>query len=180
MREQVREFFKEEINQFNNFITQVLCDSTGRFFVSKEGRKNNAFKLGKEIFTEDQFIDYIVERIKKNEDKPKSESNPKITVLIGPPASGKTHWRDENITNEVVISRDDELMNYAKDNAIEGNYSDVWKYLEENDLQKEVDKMVQDKFKDAMKFRKDIVIDMTNMPRKSRRKWFNTVPKEYV
>lgn len=79
----------------------------------------------------------------------------------------------------VVTSRDAELMNYAKDNGIEGNYSDVWKYLEENDLQKEVDKLVQNKFQDAVRARKDIVIDMTNMSVKSRRKWLNTVPKMY-
>lgn len=100
---EIKEYFKKEIDLFNNFVTQVLCDSTGRFFTSKDGRKNNAFKLGKEIFTEDQFIDYIVERIKKIQGKSKSEDNPTITVLVGPPACGKTSFMNNSIYKKSII-----------------------------------------------------------------------------
>ena len=197
---------------FVNLVSQVINDSTGRFFMSKDGRKNNALRLGIEIFTELQYREYKQENPGYTNIK---DENPSITVLIGPPASGKSTWRNENITDEVVISRDDEMVKYAEDTNIIGglldckacegsgeievtlgfetcdrchgvgaypigNYSDIWRYLEENDLHKEVDKIVQEKFKDTIKNGKSIVIDQTNMSRKSRRKWFSNVPKDYT
>ena len=197
---------------FVNLVSQVRNDSTGRFFMSKDGRKNHGALLGSELFTELQYREYKQENSGYRDIK---DGDPSITVLIGPPASGKSTWRSENITDEVVISRDDEMIKYAEDidiigglldcRACEGSgeievtfgfetcdrcngvgaypievYSDIWRYLEENDLHKEVDEIVQEKFKDAIKNRKSIVIDQTNMSRKSRRKWFNNVPKDYV
>jgi len=178
MREKVKEYFKDEIKNFNSFVTQVFCDSTGRFFVSKDGRKNNAFNLGKKIFTEDQFIDYLIDRINKEPEKNQIIKDKTITLLVGVPASGKSTWLDENLKSEVVVSRDNTLMDYASTNNISGDYSEVWKQLTDDD-QKQIDKILQETFQKAVKERKDIIIDMTNVSRKSRRKWINTVPKDY-
>jgi len=167
-------FRKDEVKLYNDFISQVKNDSTGRFFVSKDGRKNHAFRLQKEIFTEEQFLEY-------HKDKENSiKDGPTITALIGPPCSGKSTYIKETKANEVIISRDDVLMEYGKNRfGKEATYSEIWKQLTELNLQVEVDNYVQMFFKEAVKAKQDIFIDMTNMSRKSRRKWLMNVTKDY-
>lgn len=217
---------------FKNFVSQVRNDSTGRFFASKDGRKNQAFRLGNEIYNNITFTTYNQKRLLKElENNPlqdpklnkssKHYLGPKITVLSGPPAVGKSTWRDKHQGDAVVISRDDTMMKYAKDEGIIGTeivcehckgnghkvftdpvsydevlvhcshckgssgytevetYSQVWKYLEDNDLHKEIDKLEREQFDKAKQARKNIIIDRTNMSRKSRRSWLTQVPKEY-
>jgi predicted kinase len=93
-------FFEDEINLFNAFVTQVKCDSLGRFFASKDGRKNNAYRLGTKIFTEQDFVNRIEERIDilKNKDFNKVHINkPWIEVLIGIPGSGKSNYVESKV-----------------------------------------------------------------------------------
>lgn len=182
MRESVKIFFKKEIQEFNNFVSQVRNDSTGRFFVSKDGRKNNAFKLGREIFTEEQFINYLVQQVDKEcpTDLPEIDENaPTITVLVGPPASGKSSHINKIRDDAIVLSRDDILLQHANSIGFKGTYSEVWKYFEENNLHKIVDEIEQETFKKAVKDKKNIIVDRTNMSRKSRRRWLSNVPKDY-
>jgi len=42
-------------------------------------------------------------------------TNANLTVLIGIPGSGKSTWVSNNVTNEVVISRDTILEEYGKE-----------------------------------------------------------------
>ena len=165
------------LSLFENFVTQVRCDSLGRFFVSKDGRKNNAYGLGNKIFTRGQFARYVLEQ-GYPDNLPKNNFSSYITLLIGVPASGKSTYLEKNLKSEIVISRDNTLMKYANNHQIRGNYSEVWEKLSDDD-QKTIDKILMNEFKKAVKERKDIIVDMTNMSRKSRRKWINTVPKCY-
>lgn len=164
-----------DIVTYRDLIAQVKNDSTGRFFTSPDGRKNQAYELGKSIYNDETFKKYFKARWI-------SGNAPKITILVGVPACGKSTWREENWGDAIVISRDDVMMKYAHDN-IDGSenmtYSDVWKYLEDNDLHKEVDKIEQTIFRQAVKDNDDIIIDRTNMSAKSRRKWLSNVPKTY-
>ena len=206
----------DNMRTYKNFVSQVKHDSLGRFFISKDGRKNQAQELGKTIYTEKTFWKYY----KVPEDE---KRGPKITVLVGPPGSGKSTFLENNLKESTIISRDSVMMGYAEDNGImnksvdcdyydckgtgkvhsysfqgagaggrdicpacngEGRkfvkkYSDVWKYLEDNNLHKEIDKIERETFNKAVKDKKDIVIDRTNMSPKSRRKWLLSVPKEY-
>lgn len=213
--------FGDKIQLYRDFVAQVKNDSTGRFFTSKDGRKNQALALGDTIFNDATFYSNMQRAVPK--------IGPKISILIGPPAVGKTTWRDKNADeNTVIVSRDDIMMNYAKDNDFEIDcehckgkgmltppshanvyedykctrtgcvkgrrknltYSEIWKYLEEKDLHKEIDKIEQEIFKAAVRAKKNITIDRTSMPdimvdrtsmsRKSRRKWLANVPKDYV
>jgi len=141
---------------FNALVTQVKCDSLGRFYVSKDGRKSNAYKLGTEIFTEEQFLNYYATKASSANDNNTDKNSPWLEVLVGVPGSGKSTYLnnkvipcekcngngfnmvpfgpvgDEEVVhcekckgsgmyqNYVVISRDNTLMEYAKENGIIG------------------------------------------------------------
>jgi predicted kinase len=68
-------------------------------------------------------------------------------------------------------------MQYANDNNISGNYSEVFSKLTPDD-HNIIDNIVLAKYSKAIKDRENVIIDMTNMSPKSRRKWSN-IPKSY-
>lgn len=87
---------------------------------------------------------------------------PWVLTLIGPPLSGKDTWIRNNFDlNEVVmISRDQILMDvYGSD-----NYDEAFK----NVNQKEVDRVLISTIQKAVKEKKNVIINMTNMTRKRR------------
>lgn len=164
----------QDIQLYRDFVSQVRNDSTGRFFSSKDGRKNDAQGLGVTLYNDETFNAYYIEP------RVFDDSAPTITLLVGVPASGKSTWREANVhTETVVLCRDDIMMTLASEIAYNGNYSEVWKLFEEKDMHKEVDAREQEMFKQAVKDRKNIVVDRTNMSRKSRRKWLTNVSKDY-
>ena len=153
---------------YKSFVDQVKCDSLGRFFVSTDGRKKDGSFLGDTIYNIETFGEHFIL-------KTIDETLPTITVLVGPPNSGKSTWIKANKSNEFVISRDETLMRYAAFNGMsQDNYSTIWKNLAEED-QKEIDNEILNKFNRAKQSKNDIVIDMTNMSKKSRRKWLSQV-----
>jgi len=112
---------KDGLRLFNNFVSQVRNDSLGRFFKSKDGRKNNAHKLGTEIFTGGQFSTYCLEQGYPNDLPKKDTTLPTIKVLVGTTGSGKSTWLENNLKkDEVIISRDDLVIEYGKLQGIEG------------------------------------------------------------
>jgi predicted kinase len=164
---------------FERYVSQVRCDSLGRFFTSKDGRKNNALKLGTEIFTKEQFKEYFNNK-KMSQPKQKEAD---ITVLIGAPGSGKSTYLNRRIyapeSVPVVISRDNELLDFAKEKfGSYITYSEAWHKLSEED-HKEIDKNYKTKFENAKRERKNIVADLTNMSNKTQRKWTNSVSDDY-
>lgn len=148
----------------------VISDSMGRWCEDKADPReqfNDLFDV--DFYSEiPERKDYIGE--------------PTLTVLIGPPRAGKsTYMHDSGIhmRGDVVISRDATLFEYAKEKYNSTTYDEAWKVLDANNEQKNIDKLINKKFDDAKREGKNITIDMTNMSRKTRRKWVNTVPKEY-
>ena len=98
--------------------------------------------------------------------------NRKLHILIGPPLSGKSTWQKENFPEASVVSRDDTLMTFFPEGT---SYSDAWAKVD----QKEVDHVLQAKWQFSKReWDGDIVVDMTNMSRKSRRKWLNGIPRD--
>ena len=99
----------------------------------------------------------------------------KMIMLVGVPGSGKSTIRDKKLQ---VVSRDDLLMEYAKDQSILGDYNCVWEKLTDGD-QKQIDVLLMEKFNGLWKKGVDFTIDMTNVSRKSRKKWLSGLPKSY-
>lgn len=119
------------------------CDINGRIFI-EEHDKLKTMKLG------------VLKTINKK--------LPSITFLIGPPCSGKSSYlRYKNEHN--VLSRDVILLEFAKTD----NYNDAWNCVD----QEVVNELLNKKYNELIKDGKDFFIDMTNMNKKSRKKFHN-------
>ena len=99
---------------------------------------------------------------------------PRCLVLIGPPASGKSTYRArivETLNQPVIISGDDLIEEQAR--ALGKTYSEVWPGHDTNNA------VLRARFEDAIARRVDIIIDMTNLSIKARRKYLSGLPKFY-
>lgn len=101
--------------------------------------------------------------------------NPKITFLIGPPASGKSTWVSQNGNNAIIISRDDIVDKLRKLLGI--SYGEAFKNQE---LQNKVNAELQTHINNSLISGKDIVVDMTNMNKNSRSHILSKVPQNYT
>ena len=100
--------------------------------------------------------------------------NPTITFLIGPPASGKSTYRDKYATNEVIISRDDIRDELREKDGISYNET-----FYDNVFEKRVNLILQYNISEAIKHRKDMIVDMSNISVSSRRKTMSRIPGIY-
>lgn len=92
------------------------------------------------------------------------QENLKAILLCGEPCSGKTTWITNNLDKTwIKISRDDCVMQVA--NGLP--YDKAWQTVD----QKEVDKKLNSTFQNAFVNQFNIVIDMTNLTKKSRARW---------
>ena len=96
-----------------------------------------------------------------------------LTILIEPPRVGKSTYISTLLELQsdkvgTIISRDVLVEKFGKGNS----YSEKWKSLTNKD-QKDIDKELQMQFQNAVKQGKSIIVDMTNISKKSRRKWIN-------
>jgi len=150
----------EQLKLFKpDFITylyyQHYCDMCGRISITKPNR--DALKAT-----------YIKSFHKANKESTVSNS-PHLILMIGPPGSGKTTWIKEHNNNYDVVSRDEIMMSLAYDIDPELSYNDAWKTID----QKIVDKTLQKRFTTLLRSGENIIVDMTCMSSKSRRKWIN-------
>lgn len=150
-------------NQSENWITDMI------HLVTADG-------LGRFCFDKYQDADYYLNwkwnfnQVRYN--LPNKKFDHKITLLIGPPLAGKSTYLSQHENLGEVISRDNAIMELAKDKS---SYKTAWDTVD----QKEVDRVVQDRFRTARQEKKDIVVDMTNMTEKTRRKWLQQIPDYY-
>lgn len=89
---------------------------------------------------------------------------PKLTILIGPPGSGKSTSINRDL-DRVIISTDDELERIAREENT--TYEKVFKTY-----YKKAKHICVTKFNEAIVACKDIVIDRTSMSVASRSEWF--------
>ena len=93
----------------------------------------------------------------------------KVMVLVGPPLSGKdTYLRSQDFSDFVIISRDDILMSLHSNS----DYSEAFSSVD----QKLVDKLLNQKIQDCITNNKNVIINMTNMTKKSRNKHLSKFP----
>ena len=105
----------------------------------------------------------------------KKNKKPTITFLIGPPASGKSTWVQQNAKNSIIISRDDIVDKLRKPLGI--SYRDTFK---DNNFQSEVNQKLKEHINNTLNSGKDIIVDMTNMSKKSRSNILSKVPENYT
>ncbi len=154
------------------------------FYADCKGRIGRMFEPI-DMFADDSGIDgnyWGADLEKLAEDAQK----PWIEILIGLPGSGKSRYVDRLLnptaqldfdphcilvgTKATIISRDAFVEERGKGRS----YDKKWASLSDTD-QKQIDKDVIKQFQAAVKKKENIIVDMTNLSRKSRRKWFNGV-----
>jgi len=101
----------------------------------------------------------------------KNLKEPFVIILIGPPLSGKSTWIRENFPTTEVISRDEIVMEVYGSR----NYTEAFKSVD----QKEVDKVLAQRFLDANKEKKNVIVDMTHMVSKRRKQNLNYFTDDY-
>jgi tRNA uridine 5-carbamoylmethylation protein Kti12 len=107
----------------------------------------------------------------------------KFIVLVGPPAIGKSTYT-KNVLSTLepcVVSRDEVVEEVAKDSGL--TYNEFYARLSDpslSELRNNIEKTLQERFKSAIENKKNVVVDMTHMNKKSRRRTLNHVAqKEY-
>ena len=105
----------------------------------------------------------------------KNLKSPYILILIGPPLSGKGWFCNlfkKNIDSDVlIVSRDETVMEVYGSR----NYTEAFKSVD----QKEVDKVLTQRFLDANKEKKNVIVDMTHMASKRRKNNLNYFSNDY-
>lgn len=99
--------------------------------------------------------------------------NNQVIILMGPPASGKTTLRNKLYPVDagfVHLSTDDLVEEYA--NSIGKTYTEVW-----SDYVGKASGVMNSHMRDAIKARRNVVIDRTLMSKKSRSKYIRQFKK---
>jgi len=147
------------------------ADSRGRFCIDPDNFRAN-------FYADDYSIRALTTYFKDQDYqhgqfKTPDDCQAKLTILIGPPCSGKDYYLSNKMEPEdefVIISRDTVVMEFGQRMGLGSEYSEIWRRLTD-EYQREIDQIVLRQFDDSVKERKNIVINMTNMSRKSRLKW---------
>jgi len=168
VKDEVKEIFKGRKTLLSNVVDHVLADSTGRFWKDDKSYANcpndTLFQNFQTLISQ---LDDTIKQVRKDV--------PRLTLLCGPPCSGKSTYRDNYIISNpdtVVISRDDLVEAIAVKYKLK-DYSDAFRFLTDNkEIEKnEVSNVIESLMKDAKDNNKSVLVDMTLMSKKSRRKW---------
>lgn len=169
VKDEILEIFAGEKDLLHNLVYQVRADSTGRFWDGGTVTDDVKYDLPKHFKP-------IIKRLKNGIKIKNDFEKPMLTVLVGPPASGKSTYLANMKDKATVISRDNLVMEMAEN--LGGNYNDAFKAINED---KELLKVVSDSFNEKVQTAKkeggDLTIDMTSMSKKGRRKWVNEFSK---
>lgn len=155
---------------FLDYVSRVTrCDTLGRFAKGADART----KLGELIVTRTQpFVHRLVDKPDVNIVKNK------LTILCGLPASGKSSYVESLPDDVIVISRDNLLEKVAAHRGI--TYDEAF-HLQMNDatVKQEIDQELNKTIQHAKSTISNVVIDMTNLSKKSRRRWIGQFGKHY-
>ena len=162
-KQNIKDFLKrfKDVELLNFYLDCVNIDILGR---------KTAEDITQETIKKDDLINQFVPFHSQNDER-KEKS---ITLLIGPPGSGKSTYIDKNKSifekdNQVVICRDDLIEKYGTGE----NYTEKWKSCD----QKQIDQEYYKGINDNLKLNKSVIVDATNVSRKSRRRILNQMPK---
>ena len=176
IKSDIRDTFEGNSTVLKDLVKQVTCDSAGRF-INPEQVTDNDFEFTLELPKHfETTVNALGDGVYRG-NKPH-----KLTLLCGAPCSDKSTWLKENHNGEVIISRDALIESVGAKYGM-ATYSDSWKFItmKENKKieQEEVDAEMMRQVQTARREKRDLVVDMTLMSRKSRRKWINQFEKDY-
>ena len=97
-----------------------------------------------------------------------------IIFLVGLQSSGKSTYANKHLKGYEIVSNDYYTEVYAKKKGM--TYTEAWK---EMDYDKDIKAKSMKQFSAAIKAGKNIVIDNTNMTKKSRQWYLDNTPKNY-
>jgi len=148
----------EKDQEFLNYLVyQVQADNDGRISKGAEGA---------------DYLSLYAEP-DSNESIHSNKLNlPELTLLIGPPRIGKSTYIQENNLSETctIISRD----NLVLEHGIGDTYNKKWSSLSK-DKHAEIDSIVSKTFQNTIRKNENVVIDMCNTSKKSRRKFISAI-----
>ena len=143
-----------------DLLTLGTCDHKGRFM--DEERIDDS---PENVEYRGQVINEVLEyKMPKRESK---EDYPCLVMLVGVPCSGKSTWsRDFLLKNEdySLVCRDDILEELYPAETYEKSYE----LAQADNKQLKVDKEFLSRIRAIVKEKKNLVVDKTNMPRKTR------------
>ena len=91
-----------------------------------------------------------------------------LFVLVGPPSIGKTSWVDDHHPDAFLVSRDDCVDAVRKPLGL--RYSDMFSPQNLSRFRKDIDFLFRENVRYALESDRDIVVDLTNMGVKARRR----------
>lgn len=161
----IKSRFSKDLELFRQLIELTLCDEIGRLTsCSKYNLAYSRYEKLKDIY---QSIENIF--------SPSTEKKEHIVyMLIGLPGSGKTHYRS-------ILNKDHSMFEISRDDIVEEvareyNLS-YGKVFTNRKLSEHVDKEFNQKLNDEVINKNlDVIIDMTNLSRKSRNKKLSRFP----
>jgi len=171
--------FEGNAQLLEDLTHQVRCDSFGRWVDTDLVDDHDP------LFTQ-MLPDHFEETIASlGEDVYRGDKPHQLTILVGPPCSDKSTEIKKLLLDDpttVVISRD-ALVESVGLKYGQTNYSDSWKWLKMKEHEKiekeEVDAELMKIVQTARREKLSVIIDQTNMSKKSRRKWINQFEKDY-
>lgn len=153
--------FKNDLPFLNSLKQLLRADMFGRITSIKEYEKSLMII---------KYLDQINDKMKGNDNEIKKDKNKlnKFIMMIGVPGTGKTtytqHFLSKN-KNYISLCRDS-LIEDNLNNCKYSSYEDSFKDLE---FQKYIDNELNSRLDNYIKNNRNIIIDMTNISRKSRR-----------
>ncbi len=174
IKDDILKVFMGEKELLANLVHQVRADSLGRFYEDD--------KLSNTLFTHNlpEHFAPVIDKLSNGLDTVVNNDKPELIILVGAPCSEKSSTRNKLLIDNpdlVIISRDDLIESFAK--KINLDYSETFKFLMDNkDIEvDEISNIIEALKTDIIKNNKSVLIDMTSMSKKSRRKWINSFPK---
>ena len=158
MWNKLKERFKYNDHLFHTTFDQVVADCNGRH-----------------SGVIDTFVD--IDEIVNNVgdchcgDPPKYDGRPVVTMLIGPPACGKSTWVEKNTVDDIILSRDAIVMEIGGGVS----YTEAFASVDQRAVDQDLHAMTVNTVIDGMSF----IVDQTNMSRKSRRKILGQIGNKY-
>ena len=95
----------------------------------------------------------------------------KVIILVGPPLSGKdTYLKTQDFSDFVIVSRDDIVMSLHTS----GDYNQAFSQVD----QKLVDKILNETIQNSIDNKRNVVINMTNLTKKTRQRHLSKFPSD--